>query len=265
VGFDQWGNFTDTNTDGTDCSGLGQAAPGFQDNTIGIRGPGTGTTGYCYLGRTTAGTVQFGTTTNTRDGRARSVRITVDPATQATPKITVYYGATASATLTQVLQVAAPAALLAEPSYRFGFTGSTASNTQNNEVWDLQVSNLVPPPATETPTTSPAGATFRLAVGAGSVVLMSLRASEAGRLIVSGARAGGWKTPAITPKSIAVSQATAGTVNMTATITPATTALLRTRSVKVRLAATMVSPSGSRTTSYKTITLRRAAPLPVAG
>jgi hypothetical protein len=281
VGFDQWGNFTDPNTDGTDCSGLGQAAPGIQDNTIGIRGPGTGTTGYCYLGRTTAGTVQFGTTTDTRDGRARSVRITVDPATQANPKITVYYGATASATLTQVLQVAAPAALLAEPTYRFGFTGSTATNTQNNEVWDLQVSNLVPPPATETPTTSPAGATtdasaaagatgatgatFRLAVGAGSVVLMSLRASEAGRLIVSGARGAGWKTPAITPKSIAVSQATAGTVNMTATITPATTALLLTGSVKVRLAATMVSPSGSRTTSYKTIKLRRAAPLPVAG
>ena len=109
------------------------------------------------------------------------------------------------------------------------------------------------------------GATFALAVGAGSVVLMSVLPAEAGRLIVSGARGAGWKTRAITTKSIAVSQATAGTVNMTATITPATTALLRTRSVKVRLAATMVSPSGSRTTSYKTITLRRAAPLPVAG
>ncbi len=276
VGFDQWGNFTDTSTDGTNCAGLGQAAPGIQNNTIGIRGPGTGTTGYCYLGRTTAGAVQFGTTTDTRDGRARSVRITVDPATQANPKITVYYGATASATLTQVLQVPAPADLLAEPTYRFGLTGSTATNTQNNEVWDLQVSNLVPPPAPETPTTSPAGATtgtsaaagatgatFRRAVGGRSVVLMRVRAAEAGRLIVSGARGAGWKTRAITPKSIAVSRA--GTVTMTATITPATKALLRTRNVKVRLAATMVSPSGLRTTSNKIITLRGAAPLPVVG
>ena len=108
------------------------------------------------------------------------------------------------------------------------------------------------------------GATFALAVGAGSVVLMSVHPAEAGRLIVSGARGAGWKTRAITPKSIAVTQAGVP-VNMTATITPATTALLLTGSVKVRLAATMVSPSGSRTTSYKIITLRRAAPPPVVG
>jgi hypothetical protein len=106
------------------------------------------------------------------------------------------------------------------------------------------------------------GATFALAVGAGSVVLMSVLPAEAGRLIVSGARGAGWKTRAITTKSIAVSQAGVP-VNMTAAITPATTALLLTGSVKVRLAATMVSPSGSRTTSYKTITLKRAAPPPV--
>jgi hypothetical protein len=103
------------------------------------------------------------------------------------------------------------------------------------------------------------GATFALAVGAGSVVLMSVHPAEAGRLIVSGARGAGWKTRAITPKSIAVTQAGVP-VNMTAT-----TALLLTGSVKVRLAATMVSPSGSRTTSYKIITLRRAAPPPVVG
>jgi len=281
VGFDQWGNFTDTSTDGTNCAGLGQAAPGIQDNTIGIRGPGTGTTGYCYLGRTTAGAVQFGTTTNTRDGRARSVRITVDPSTQANPKITVYYGATASATLTQVLQVAAPAELLAEPTYRFGFTGSTATNTQNNEVWDLQVSNLVPAPPAETPATSPAtsparspaagtgaapaspSATFVRAVGARSAVLMRVRAPEAGRLIVSGARGASWSTRAIAPKSVAVSRA--GTLTITARLTPATQALLRTRSVKVRLAATMVAPSGTRTTTYRTLTLRRVAPVPVVG
>jgi len=106
------------------------------------------------------------------------------------------------------------------------------------------------------------GATFALAVGAGSVVLMSVLPAEAGRLIVSGARGAGWKTRAITTKSFAVSQAGVP-VNMTAAITPATTALLLTGSVKVRLAATMVSPSGSRTTSYKTITLKRAAPPPV--
>lgn len=277
VGFDQWGNFTDTGTDGTNCAGLGQAAPGRQDNTIGIRGPGTGTTGYCYLGRTTAGAVEFGTTTNTRDGRARSVRITVDPSTHADPKITVYYGATASATLTQVLQVAAPAELLAEPTYRFGFTGSTATNTQNNEVWDLQVSNLLPSPPAETPATSPAtspaagtgaaqaspSATFVRAVGARSAVLMRVRAPEAGRLIVSGARGANWNTRAIAPKSVAVSRA--GTLTITTMLTPATQALLRTRSVKVRLAATMVAPNGTRTTTYRTITLRRVAPLPVVG
>jgi hypothetical protein len=117
---------------------------------------------------------------------------------------------------------------------------------------------------TQTPTTSPAGATFALAVGAGSVVLMSVHPAEAGRLIVSGARGADWKTRAITPKSIAVTQAGVP-VNLTAPITPATTALLLTGSVKVRLAATMVSPSGSRTTSYKTITLRRATPPPVVG
>ena len=154
VGFDQWGGYTQPAIDGTNCAGLGQVGPGSQDNTIGIRGPGNGTTGYCYLGRTTAGAVQFGGGTDSRDGRARSVRITVDPATQANPKITVYYGATASATPTQVLQVDAPAGLLAEPTFRFGFIGSTGVNTQNNEVWDLQVSSLVSLPAIEITTTS---------------------------------------------------------------------------------------------------------------
>lgn len=222
AGFDQWGGFTDTDVDGTDCAGLGQAGPGDQANTIGIRSPGTGTTGYCYLGRTTAGVVQFGNATGaSHAGRARTVRITVDSATQVHPKTTVYYDETASATPTQVLQVVAPAALLAEPTDRFGFSAGTGTNTQNNAVWDLQVSNVLPSPAIGSPVTPPPGATVADSAAPGVTWVRA----EGSRSVVR----------------------------------------VRARSVPVRLAATMVSSCASRTTSYTTMTLRRARPLPGAG
>lgn len=45
IGLDVYGNFLNTASDGTGCS----AAPGQTPNNVSVRGPGNGTTGYCYL------------------------------------------------------------------------------------------------------------------------------------------------------------------------------------------------------------------------
>lgn len=159
VGFDLWGNFAASSVfGGTNCSGDGTGGTNVP-NSIAIRGPGQGTTGYCRLGIVSGGSIAFDGGTNSRAGRARSVRVTVDPATAGNPRVKVYYAANGSGTgLSQVLDVAAPTALLAESTFKFGFSAGTGGLNNNNEVWGLSVKSLVDlPPVAITTAALPAG------------------------------------------------------------------------------------------------------------
>ena len=64
-------------------------------------------------------------------------RIVVDPPSAPSPKVTVYLNSVL------VLQVAAPAQLLAAPTVRIGVAGSTGGFTVMQEIWNLTVSGAL--------------------------------------------------------------------------------------------------------------------------
>lgn len=153
IGLDRFGNFINPAFSGSNCgdSNLGQKA-----NSLMIRGAGNGTLGYCRLGWVQNADTSWSSGTNSRAGRAKSVRITIDPSTEASPKVSVWVCAVATrcdTAATPTLSIAAPADLLNEPTIRFGFSAGTGGFTNNHEIWDLQVGSVkqFPPAAITTP------------------------------------------------------------------------------------------------------------------
>jgi hypothetical protein len=167
VGFDLWGSYSsdDSVFGGTDCPAATYARNGHLGgyegnvhNSIVIRGPGAGHTGYCRLNGTQSG-IAFDAGASTRSARTRAVRVTVDPSTAASPLVSVYYSPDAT-TANWALAVTAPvpAELLAEPTFKFGFTAGTGGLNNIHEVMGLTVSSLDPLAAiTITTDTLPAG------------------------------------------------------------------------------------------------------------
>jgi hypothetical protein len=145
VGLDSWGNYSlpaaAPNGCGAPGSGVGQsgtspAGPGFTNDRIVIRGPGNGTTGYCWLGSSDTLPELSGAT---RAESAHVVRIVVDPDTvPGTRNVTVYLDGT------QVLQIPAPAELLAADTFKFGFSGSIGAANDNHDIWNLNIESVNP-------------------------------------------------------------------------------------------------------------------------
>lgn len=141
VGLDAFGNFSSpTEGRGTGCvsAGVGQ-----RPNTIALRGPGQGTTGYCYLtGASPASSLRATTTLSTpTTDLGRTIRITVSSA--RLPVVTVYVGATAgasTASLTQVVQYAMTTP--APSSYKLGYLASTGGFTDTHLIREVSVSSL---------------------------------------------------------------------------------------------------------------------------
>ncbi len=157
VGIDSFGNYSTSGAlpPGTNCTAPvgtpGSAGPGFSPNRIAIRGPGNGTTGYCWLG----GTGDLGELSGAnRAGATKTVRVVVDPGTVATRMVTVFLDGA------PVLQIPAPAALLAATTFKFGFSASIGGANDFHEVWNLTIESVVPltpvapvePPVSVTPT-----------------------------------------------------------------------------------------------------------------
>ncbi|MFT2753019.1 Ig-like domain-containing protein [Clavibacter sp. Sh2088] len=141
VGLDAYGNFSS----GTEGRGAGCTTSGVlpSPNTIALRGPGTGTTGYCYLTGGVPPTSLRATTTlitPTAD-LGRTIRITVS--TARFPVVTVYAGATAgasTASLSRVLQYTMTTA--APSSYKLGYLASTGSFTDTHLIREVSVSSI---------------------------------------------------------------------------------------------------------------------------
>lgn len=152
VGFDLFGNFNNSAFGGTNCPSSSAIA-----SSLVIRGPGSGFTGYCRLGTATNSDTLWGSGTSTREDRAKSVRIIIDPSTASTPQVKVWVcgrGARCNTSTTPTLAVNAPAELLAEPTVRFGFAAGTGGDTNNHEIWNLQVASQSVFPAAAITTTS---------------------------------------------------------------------------------------------------------------
>jgi hypothetical protein len=118
-------------------TGVGSAGPGQTPNRVVIRGPGNGTSGYCFLG--SSDDITPALHGSTRADSAKLVRVVVDPDTVAgTRNVTVYLDGT------QVVQVPAPQALLDAPTFKFGFSGSIGGANDFHEVWDLDIESVIP-------------------------------------------------------------------------------------------------------------------------
>ncbi len=140
IGLDKWGNFSDPNSSGTGCAdgtGIGSKGPGQTANRVVVRGPGNGTAGYCFLG-TSGDLGNLLTGDGTRAGATVQVHVVIDPSTVADRHVTV------SLNGTQEVQVPIPQALLDAPTFKFGFSGSTGSVTDNHDVWNLQINSVIP-------------------------------------------------------------------------------------------------------------------------
>ncbi len=144
IGFDNFGNFLSSSVGGTGCGSAeypGSAGPGANADTISIRGPGQGNAGYCYLAGSSYSAAFGG---GSRTAGARSIRITIDPSTDPSPKVKVWYAVGAGGTSgAPVITIDSPAQLLAAPSFKFGFAAGTGGSVQNNELWGMQSGSLV--------------------------------------------------------------------------------------------------------------------------
>jgi len=138
VGLDAYGNYSNfNNTPSCSASYVPVATP----NQIGVRGPGDGMTGYCWLGGTGALATllhQDSATSRTAAGVLVAVQITMDPPADADPEIHVAINGT------DVLNVPEPADL--PPTFKFGFAASTGGDNNIHEINNLQVATVNPLP-----------------------------------------------------------------------------------------------------------------------
>jgi hypothetical protein len=145
VGLDSWGNYSIPAAAPIGCgapgSGVGQSGaspsgPGFTNDRVVIRGPGNGTTGYCWLGSSDTLPELSGAT---RAESTHVVRIVVDPDTVVgTRNVTVYLDGS------QVVQIPAPDELLAADTFKFGFSGSIGAANDNHDIWNLNIESVNP-------------------------------------------------------------------------------------------------------------------------
>lgn len=170
VGFDAYGGYGDASYFAQNgCSNAGLS--GLQANMVGVRGPDTstaspknGTAGYCWIdGTTSPGTL----TSTTRAGAARQVRVVVDPATAATPKVSVYVGAAGGGAVptSPTMQFNQPDELKTATSFKFGFSASTGAAVLSAYVWNL----LIKKPNTQVLYAVPSGYTYTYGSNPGTI------------------------------------------------------------------------------------------------
>ena len=165
IGLDMYGNHSLPTFSGTGCptTPVRTETP----NALVIRGPGSLKAGYCILASLKNTKTNWASgashTSSTRSNRAKAIRIIVDPSTVTTPQVKIWICAantTCSTAGAPDLAVNAPAALLNEPTVRFGFSAASGGLTNRHEVWNLAVdSQAVFPPVVITTQTLPNGST----------------------------------------------------------------------------------------------------------
>lgn len=144
VGFDVYGNFSDSNFwspygGGANCDSFGLGEGARTPYSVVLRSGDSsagmdGTTGYCYLD----GTLVDYSGAN-RAAAANEVLVTVDPATDTSPMVKVYIGPVGELPASPTLVAAAPSEYLAATTFKFGFTAGTGYGTNVHEIWGVRV------------------------------------------------------------------------------------------------------------------------------
>ena len=150
IGFDMYGNHSQPSFDGTGCPTSTRPGP----NSLVVRGPGHLMAGYCILSTlkqvsdvSTPVNTKWDQGLSTRAGRARSVRIVLDPSTITPRQLKIWLcasGTECSVSSTPAVTINAPAELIAEPTVRFGFAAATGGVTNNHEIWGLRILSQIP-------------------------------------------------------------------------------------------------------------------------
>jgi Bacterial lectin len=144
VGFDVYGNYN------TSVAGIGQGCAGRPNenlvpNAVGLRGPGDGKTGYCYLAGTIPATGEASTLPGSLRGTSvnnakRKVRVTVSP--DKTPTVTVEIDFNDGKGYQKVLshKMTEPV----PPTYKFGFAASTGASTDVHLIRNISIRTVTP-------------------------------------------------------------------------------------------------------------------------
>jgi hypothetical protein len=218
IGFDEYGNFEQTLADGTGCTAPAPVA--LPRPQVGVRGPGTGTAGYCLIGASGVlpGALDSpAATQRTVAGVRRHAHIAVDAPGSASPNVTV--SVDFGSGLQQVVQVPLPPAPPA--TIQFGFSGGTGIFSAVHEVSNLTVTAVTAAPRL-TLTKTPLGGfaaggtgTFQLTAGVASTggpELQPLTVSDQlprGLTVAAGLAAPGWNCAATVVGSSTVTCSTA--------------------------------------------------------
>lgn len=129
IGLDAFGNFAGESTNPL-CTPPANTGNAAYPNSVTVRGPGNGATGYCILG---GPTTSPSTLRADRASGGRLVRVKVDDNSVGSPKVTVWIDGS------QVVQVDRPAL---SSSFKFGFSASTGDSNDVHEIRDLQVGTV---------------------------------------------------------------------------------------------------------------------------
>ncbi len=155
LGLDTYGNYyNDGEGRGTGCPAGQQSPVGtagtLVPNSVSLRGPGSGTQGYCFLASTATAppnptTTLPGSLRGTDDTTAseRSVHIVISPAPN--PIVTVSIDFHDGNGFQQVLSTPAPPN--PPPTYKFGFTASTGGSTDIHLLTMVHVQTVNPLPS----------------------------------------------------------------------------------------------------------------------
>lgn len=136
VGFDVYGSYGTTNSDGADCS---TPAPGGISNSIGVRGPGNGANGYCWIDGVDLSPLGISLRGDTRAEGAHLFRIRVDSAEVEERKVRIFIDDV------KVLTVAVPQEFLDAETVKFGWTAGTGGSTDFHEIWGASVKVVAEP------------------------------------------------------------------------------------------------------------------------
>lgn len=159
VGIDEFGNFAnDYEGRGNGCpnqspfgGGPGLSPPEAQvKDSVTVRGPGSGLTGYCFLGTSGNLSTQPGgfsidnptATVRTAPNTRRRVRITLN----TNNTVTVEIDPTGTGSAYQTILDAFPAPPNRPDSFKFGFSGSTGDGINFHELINLRVETIATPP-----------------------------------------------------------------------------------------------------------------------
>ena len=146
IGFDEFGNFAnDTEGRGSGSDATCVPSPlGVQlvPDSVTVRGPGSGQTGYCYVAN--SGPLAAGidnNTATTRSAARRTARVTLTPGATPTIQVEIDFGAGF-----QTVIAALPAPPGFPDAFKFGFASSTGDQTNFHEVQNLVIRSLAPVP-----------------------------------------------------------------------------------------------------------------------